>query len=79
MQEVTKGDGRKFRELFQGKDYEDLVRMQKAAFARAVSEPDTVKVTQRRIGRNELCPCQSGLKFKACCMPKLRKTGHLDL
>lgn len=24
----------------------------------------------RRIGRNELCPCQSGRKYKKCCIVK---------
>ena len=27
----------------------------------------TVKKTQRKIGRNELCPCGSGKKYKDCC------------
>lgn len=22
----------------------------------------------KRIGRNELCPCNSGIKFKKCCL-----------
>jgi hypothetical protein len=25
-----------------------------------------------RVGRNDPCPCQSGKKFKHCCLPKLR-------
>jgi hypothetical protein len=24
------------------------------------------------IGRNQYCPCRSGLKFKQCCLPKIR-------
>lgn len=24
-------------------------------------------------GRNDLCPCGSGKKFKRCCLPKMRK------
>lgn len=24
---------------------------------------------ERKIQRNELCPCQSGKKYKKCCMP----------
>lgn len=27
-----------------------------------------VEVTQRKIGRNEQCPCKSGKKFKNCCL-----------
>lgn len=27
----------------------------------------------RRIGRNELCPCQSGRKYKKCCIAKINE------
>ena len=33
---------------------------------------NTQGVTQRdvsRVGRNDLCPCGSGKKYKKCCMP----------
>ncbi|MFC2013724.1 tetratricopeptide repeat protein [Chloroflexota bacterium] len=33
---------------------------------------------KRRIGRNNLCPCGSGKKYKNCCLPKNTKTGHID-
>jgi len=26
----------------------------------------------RRIGRNDLCPCGSGKKFKKCCIERLK-------
>lgn len=29
-----------------------------------------------KIGRNALCPCGSGLKFKKCCLPAQRETGR---
>jgi uncharacterized protein YecA (UPF0149 family) len=25
-----------------------------------------------KIGRNSRCPCGSGLKYKKCCLPKMR-------
>jgi hypothetical protein len=25
-----------------------------------------------RVGRNQLCPCKSGKKFKHCCLPKIQ-------
>ncbi len=25
---------------------------------------------EKKVGRNELCPCKSGLKFKSCCIDK---------
>ena len=27
----------------------------------------TVRRTQKKVGRNELCPCGSGKKYKDCC------------
>ncbi len=29
-------------------------------------------VTRQKIGRNAACPCGSGLKFKKCCIEKMR-------
>jgi hypothetical protein len=29
--------------------------------------PQSLPPVGRRVGRNELCPCGSGLKFKRCC------------
>jgi uncharacterized protein YecA (UPF0149 family) len=26
----------------------------------------------RHIGRNEACPCQSGLKYKKCCLKRIQ-------
>jgi uncharacterized protein YecA (UPF0149 family) len=37
-------------------------------------------ITQRKIGRNDPCPCRSGMKFKRCCEAKLnaaiKTNGH---
>ena len=30
-------------------------------------KPNSIVRRFRKIGRNEPCPCQSGLKFKKCC------------
>lgn len=30
--------------------------------------PEPIKATNRRVGRNDPCPCGSGCKFKACCL-----------
>ena len=27
-------------------------------------------MSNRKVGRNDLCPCQSGKKFKKCCIDK---------
>jgi len=34
------------------------------------SDIATVIKTENTIGRNEPCPCGSGLKYKKCCMNK---------
>ncbi|MCC7336562.1 MAG: DUF4263 domain-containing protein [Pirellulaceae bacterium] len=31
-----------------------------------------------RLGRNSPCPCKSGKKFKACCLPKLSMLGNCE-
>jgi transposase-like protein len=37
----------------------------------AQSEPvQTIRREQPKVGRNELCPCGSGLKYKRCCADK---------
>ena len=33
--------------------------------------------TQRRVGRNDPCPCGSGKKFKKCCLRKQQGDDHL--
>ncbi len=33
-----------------------------------------VKQKQEKIGRNDLCPCGSGKKYKKCCMMKKHET-----
>ncbi|WP_411846248.1 SEC-C metal-binding domain-containing protein [Roseibacillus persicicus] len=35
------------------------------------------KVLQEKLGRNDLCPCGSGRKFKQCCLREGRFDGSL--
>lgn len=37
-------------------------------------KPKTMKREHKKIGRNELCPCGSGKKYKNCCL----KTGEYE-
>ncbi|MEM1326564.1 MAG: preprotein translocase subunit SecA [Bacteroidota bacterium] len=37
-----------------------------ASAGRRRSKPETVKRTERKVGRNDLCPCGSGKKYKHC-------------
>jgi peptide deformylase len=32
---------------------------------------ETVKAIDKKIGRNDLCPCNSGKKYKKCCLGKI--------
>jgi len=32
-----------------------------------VLNPPQTRTAEKKIGRNELCPCGSGLKYKKCC------------
>jgi len=45
---------------------QELVRRSSVA-GKAKSEPET---SHPRPGRNDLCPCGSGAKFKRCCLGK---------
>ena len=31
-----------------------------------------------KVGRNELCPCDSGMKYKKCCLRKKREIDHFE-
>jgi uncharacterized protein YecA (UPF0149 family) len=35
-----------------------------------IYKPRTYKRKTPKVGRNELCPCGSGKKFKHCCLAK---------
>jgi len=35
-----------------------------------VDKQQTVKRSQKKVGRNDPCPCGSGKKYKKCCYPK---------
>lgn len=45
------------------------VRFQKIE---ALKEKGKLKEQTRHVGRNDPCPCGSGIKFKKCCLPKLQ-------
>ena len=35
-----------------------------------------MKYKMSKVGRNDPCPCGSGLKFKKCCLGKEEQTGE---
>lgn len=55
------------------------LREQLAQFA--LTEKDvSVRVVRRNLwGRNEMCPCKSGKKYKKCCQGKLELTYVVNL
>ena len=51
---------------------EDFV-VQLARMGKGLYEPGVIPqkpITVQKIGRNTLCPCGSGKKFKKCCINK---------
>lgn len=72
MHEATYPDGRVEREIIYGKTREEL--HQKLAKAHQISlAGGAVKIMQRKMSRNEPCPCKSGRKFKNCCLRRNRR------
>lgn len=39
-------------------------------------QPTTQQIARKKVGRNEICPCGSGKKFKKCCLldPSTKET-----
>jgi transposase-like protein len=37
------------------------------------SQPQTIRRDHPKVGRNDICPCGSGQKFKRCCVDKPKK------
>jgi uncharacterized protein YecA (UPF0149 family) len=74
-QSIAMQRGRPLEEMFTGVEEEDMTAKQKET--KQVSLKDhrsklgkklTSVRRRRKIGRNEACPCGSGLKYKKCCL-----------
>ena len=52
---------------------EDLTDIARALGAPEPALPPRPKV--ERIGRNDPCPCGSGIKYKKCCLDRATSTG----
>jgi preprotein translocase subunit SecA len=50
----------------------EIASQQQAAIdgTQADRKPEPIRLHQKRVGRNQPCPCGSGKKFKNCCMRK---------
>ena len=71
MQNTTYDDGSVMREFYEQEEAE--AKIKKALANRKVRQIRVVP----RIGRNDPCPCNSGLKFKKCCIDKVGKGPDL--
>lgn len=69
MHEAHFPNGRIERTIICGIDEFDLRRRLAKARQDSLAAGAT-KVIQRKIERNDLCPCGRGRKFKNCCMPR---------
>ena len=67
MQDTTDIHGQTMREFYEQDEAEA-----KAKKALADARVRQIRIVPR-IGRNDLCPCGSGLKFKRCCIAKVGK------
>ncbi len=72
FQDLDDDSKKAFRRLYHGETEAELVEKmgQDAKAEKRRGNAMTRRVT--KIGRNELCPCGSGQKFKKCCIGELR-------
>ena len=66
MQETHYKDGHATREFYSGTPSDVAART-----AAAIEDEGVASVRQVKIGRNDVCPCGSGRKFKKCCIGKV--------
>jgi len=52
-------------------DRRDIITKDMATMHKFVESLKLRKPFAKKVGRNELCPCGSGLKFKKCCLKNL--------
>ena len=64
MMDRTDMDGVKHREFMEALELGPKVDA-------ALRDPTTKEVCAVKVGRNETCPCGSGMKFKKCCLWKV--------
>ena len=71
MQKTEYSNGDSVTELFEAKTEKETKAVLKKAYIRSMDDPRRVKrIIQQRMGRNDICLCGSGRKFKKCCIHK---------
>lgn len=61
-------DPRVIREFLTSKSEQKLNDALQSRYARRISEPGVTRIVTVKIGRNDVCPCGSGKKYKKCCL-----------
>jgi len=57
-------------EFFNGDSYQEVQSKMKDRLNGLENEFEVVSMKREKIGRNQMCPCGSGVKFKKCCINK---------
>ena len=70
MQE-TQFNGKNFQEYFSAPSDMKLKKKMDARLNELEAKGHTLVRRVPKIGRNEKCPCGSGIKFKKCCLNKV--------
>lgn len=79
MQETEYKDERqskRLQEFFsvtQGEDWNNILTEKMNSRLEVLKERGHTLVKREKVGRNQLCPCGSGKKFKKCCIFKVDK------
>jgi len=66
------GHHKRLVEVFDGKTDDQVKSQMIEAYNRAMADvPNVQRIEQKRVGRNDPCPCGSPSKFKNCCLWKV--------
>lgn len=57
-----------FRERLGAKEFDDFIKPIDSAALSPIARLSLAETGRAQIGRNSLCPCGSGKKFKRCCI-----------
>ena len=73
MQETMAPQGDLLQEFFGGKTEKTLNKKMNERLGSLVAEQGHAFNRRVKIGRNDICPCGSGIKFKKCCIDKINQ------
>ena len=71
--QVTRPEiGKDLTEFFTGKNENHVTKIMDSRLD-ILKKQGHILIKRTKIGRNQSCPCGSGLKFKKCCIEKVIK------